>query len=95
MNDDKLDVELDPQKVRSVLHRSDYFLVINSLTDHLRRRRTQLYIEMGEVEEEEVYNMEIADIRKMPRVKKKIRKRTPHPITLRFASQTCGAGLFS
>ncbi|ELR20796.1 GTPase activating protein Sar1, putative [Acanthamoeba castellanii str. Neff] len=47
MNDDKLDVELDPQK---------------------------LYIEMGEVEEEEVYNMEIADIRKMPRVKKKIRK---------------------
>ncbi len=50
---------------------------------------------MGEVEEEEVYNMEIADIRKMPRVKKKIRKRTPHPTTPRFASQTCGAGLFS
>jgi hypothetical protein len=33
---------------------------------------------MGEIEEEEVYNMEIADIRKMPRVKKKIRKRTAH-----------------
>lgn len=44
----------------------------------LRCTNVQLYIEMGEVEEEEVYNMEIADIRKMPRVKKKIRKRTVH-----------------
>jgi len=34
---------------------------------------------MGEKSEEEVYNMEIADIRKMPRVKKKIRKRAPQP----------------